>query len=79
MPTKMRPLRDLKAEFVRRGLKQKEVARRIGVTHWHLNNVLNGLTPMTERLARDISFATSIPLSVVLGQGDGDGQPAAGR
>ncbi len=70
-----RPKRELKAQIVRKGLSQTEVARRIGVSPQHLNAVLNGYEPLTERTARDIAFATGLPLSVVLG-GDGDGQPA---
>lgn len=58
--------RKLKAQFVQQGLTQVEVARRAGVTPEHLGAVLNGYVPMTDRLARDIAFATGIPLSLIV-------------
>ncbi len=76
MPTRTMPnpeLRDLKAELVRRGITQRELARRVGVSYWHVNDVINGHVVLTDRLARDISRATGIPLSVILPSQDGDG------
>ena len=73
MPTaKTKERRDLKAELMRRGLSQKQVARRVGITYWHLNSVLNGAAPMTDRLARDIAFATGIPLKLIQDHGSGE-------
>lgn len=73
------PLRDLKAELARKGLTNKEVARRIGIGRDYFSQVLCGRAPLNERLARDISLATGIPLSVIVpGRGDG-GKETTGR
>lgn len=61
--------REMKAQLVARGLSQVEVARRAGITSQHLNAVLNGYAPMTDRLARDIAFATGIPLKLIQDHG----------
>ena len=71
----IRHLDGLRAEFVRRRITVTEVARRCCVSRGHLSDVLHGRKPMTERLARDIAFATGIPLSVI--QGDGNKEPAS--
>lgn len=62
------PLDHLRAEFERRRLTVTEVARRTGVSREHLSDVLWGRKRLTERLARDISLGTRIPLRIVLGQ-----------
>jgi transcriptional regulator with XRE-family HTH domain len=56
-------MNDLMAEFVRRGLTQTTVARRVGISRGHLSDVLHGRRGMTERLARDIARATGIAMS----------------
>jgi len=61
-----RVFRELKAELVRRGVTQVELARRVKVSPQHLNSVLNGYDPMTGRLAREIAFAIAVPLSFIL-------------
>lgn len=76
MPTVTRkrpyPIRyDLKAEIVRKGKVQAQVALQIGITKQHFNAVLNGYEPITERLARDMSRATGIPLVTIMPDGDG--------
>lgn len=58
----------LKGELIARGYSQAEVSRRIGITPEHLNAVLNGHAPLPPRLARDIAFATGIPLNVIVPQ-----------
>jgi plasmid maintenance system antidote protein VapI len=63
--------RELKAEIVRSGRVQANVARQIGITPQHFNAVLNGYAPLTDRLARDISRATGIPLATILPSEDG--------
>jgi len=61
----------LKAEFVRRHLAVAEVARRCGVTPGHLSGILSGRRFLTERLARDISMSTGIPLALILPEREG--------
>lgn len=56
---------DLKAEFARRDLEVTEVAKRVGISRGHLSDVLHGRQGMTERLARDISLRTGIPMATV--------------
>lgn len=63
-----RKMSDLRAAFVRKNLSVTTVAQRVGISRGHLSDVLHGRARMTERLARNISMATTIPLSVVLGE-----------
>ena len=63
---------DLAAEFRLRRLTVTEVARRCKISRQHLSDVLNGRDRLTERLARDISRATGIPLSVIVPSQDGE-------
>ena len=62
----LRHLDGLRAEFVRRRITVTEVARRCGISRGHLSDVLHGRKSMTDRLARDIAFATGIPLRAIL-------------
>ena len=64
--TKRRPLRDLKAELVRRGISQTDLARRVHKGRQYLNELLNGHRPIPPDVAKLISFSTGIPLSVIL-------------
>lgn len=66
MRSKAQPRNDLKAEITRRGLKVKTVAERVGVTRTYFSGLLSGKFPISERMGRDISLATGIPLAVVL-------------
>ena len=66
-----RTYRHIQAVIVGKGWKQGDVAERIGITPQHFSAVLNSYEPMTERLARDIAFTLGIPLSVILGDGEG--------
>ena len=63
---------DLKAELQRRRLTQVAVAKRMGITHFYLCNILAGRKPWTRRTARDFAFATGIPLADILGDGKGE-------
>ena len=76
MPTLVKrpfePLDHVRAEFERRRLTVTTVADRIHVSRVHLSDVLWGRKRLTERLARDISRATGIPLTVILPPGDGE-------
>lgn len=60
-----RPRDRLRGEIVTRRLTIAEVADRCKVSRNHLSEVLWGRRTMTERLARDISIATEIPLEEV--------------
>lgn len=57
----------LKAELVRSGLSQRQVADRLGVTPAHLNGILNGREPLTDQMAHRISAVTGISLRQILG------------
>lgn len=63
-----RALYHIKAAFARRGLRQRGVAAKVHISEGHLNDVLNGRRPLTHRLARDISRATGIPLTIIKGE-----------
>ena len=63
---------DIKAAIVGKGRVQAKIARQMGITPQHFNAVLNGYEPLTERLARDISRSTGIPLATILPSQDGD-------
>ncbi len=65
------PLDHLRAEFELRRLTVTAIAGRIGVSRVHLSDVLWGRKRLTERLARDISRATGIPLAAIRGAGKG--------
>ena len=67
--TKPRPVRELKAELVRRGISQTELARRIHKGRQYLNELLNGHRPIPPDVAKLISFSTGIPLTTILGDG----------
>ena len=67
---------DLRDAFVEAGITQTEVAARCLIARQHLCDILAGRRRLMPRLAREISMRTGIPLEVVLGSGDGDGQPA---
>jgi transcriptional regulator with XRE-family HTH domain len=58
--------RDLKAQLVARGMTQMEVAARMGITFVTLSRLLNGHAKWTRYHARGFSFATGIPLAVIL-------------
>jgi plasmid maintenance system antidote protein VapI len=62
-PKRKRP--DLRAEFVLRGVTVTVVAERVGISRGHLSDILHGRAGMTERLARDISLRTGIPMTTV--------------
>lgn len=61
---------DVKAKIIGKGLKFVDVARRCGVTNKHLSDVLSGRARLTDRLARDISMATGIPLREIVAEPD---------
>ena len=63
------PLKELKAELVRRGITQTELARRMQIGRSHLSQMLNGIEPLKPHYARLISYCTGIPLAVILGNG----------
>ena len=65
------PLNDLKAELVRKGISQTELARRMSVSRSYLSQILNGIEPMKPHYARLISIYAKIPLASIL-----DGQEA---
>ncbi|KPJ64898.1 hypothetical protein AMK68_00245 [candidate division KD3-62 bacterium DG_56] len=71
MPTLTRR-NDLQALIKAKGLSQSQVAERCAVTDHHLSDVLCGRAALTRRLARLLSFATGIPLAVILPPGDGE-------
>ena len=71
-----KPRNDLKAAFARRGLKQRGIAAKVQISEGHLNDVLNGRRPLTHRLARDISRATGISLTIIKGEDELAPQPA---
>lgn len=64
---------DLAAEFRRIPITQQVVADRCYITRQHLVDVLTGRRRLTDRLAREISMRTGIPIARV----KGDAQPAA--
>lgn len=74
MPTLTRrpfePLDGLRGVFETKRLTVTEVAQRVGISREHLSDVLWGRKRLTERLARDISRATGIPLATILPDGD---------
>ncbi len=47
-----KPLNDLKAELVRKGISQTELARRMNVNRSYLSQILNGIEPMRPHYAR---------------------------
>jgi len=53
----------LKAAIKRAGLKQKQVAYRIGIAESKLSNIVNGYTRVTEEEASDISSMLGEPVS----------------
>ena len=61
----------LRRELQRRGLKQREVARRMGVTEGHLSYLLAGKRPMSPRMGRLLSWATGISLVLILDEHEG--------
>ena len=67
--TKPRPLRNLKAELVRKGISQTDLAGRIHKGRQYLNELLNGHRPIPPDVAKLISFSTGISLAVILGDG----------
>lgn len=69
--TSAKPMRELKAELVRRGISQVELARRMGIGRSYLSQMLNGIEPLKPHYAKLIATCASIPMSVVLPDGDG--------
>jgi len=61
----------LRAELRRRGLTQREVARRMGVHEAHVSYLLAGKRPMSPRMGRLLSWATGISLVLVLDSHEG--------
>jgi transcriptional regulator with XRE-family HTH domain len=59
----------LKAELVRRGITQTELARRMNVNRSYLSQILNGIEPMKPHYARLISVYAKIPLASILPNG----------
>ena len=55
--------RNFRVEMVDQGLTITRVAKLIGISRQHLSAALNGRTPLTPRLARDISrvLADEVP------------------
>ena len=61
-----KPMNDLKAELVRKGITQTELARRMSVSRSYLSQILNGIEPMRPHYARLISIYAKIPLASIL-------------
>jgi len=70
------PREGLRRELQRRGLTQREVARRMGVTEGHLSYLLAGKRPMSPRMGRLLSWATGISLVLILDEHEGEGGTA---
>ena len=60
-----RPRNDLKARLVALGIRQQELAERLGLSN-HLNAVLNGRAPLTRRLARELARELDMPVEEVM-------------
>ena len=56
----------IKDEIEYRGISQRELARRIGMTYSVVNEILNGNRPVTTRTAYLIEAALDIPAYVLL-------------
>jgi transcriptional regulator with XRE-family HTH domain len=67
MATKRR--RDLRAALALRGMTASDASRRMGVNPSTVSRLLSGETPWSERNARAFSFATGIPLTTILPNG----------
>jgi len=59
------PRNDLKARLVALGIRQQELAERLGLSN-HLNAVLNGRAPLTRRLARELARELDMPVEDVM-------------
>lgn len=60
-----RPRNDLKARLVALGIRQVELGKRLGLSN-HLNAVLNGRAPITERLARQLAQELGMSVEEVM-------------
>jgi len=60
-----RPRNDLKARLVALGIRQQELAERLGLSN-HLNAVLNGRAPLTKRLARELAQELNMTVEEVM-------------
>ena len=61
---------DLRAEFERRSLTQREVARRMGVDESLISHLFAGRRTFSILTARAMSWSTGIPLNMILQDGD---------
>lgn len=59
---------NLKAELARRELTQRDVARRMGITHTYLSKLVNGKQEWTRPLALAFASVTGIPLAAIIGE-----------
>ena len=59
------PRNDLKARLVALGIRQQELAERLGLSN-HLNAVLNGRAPLTRRLARELAQELGLSFEEVM-------------
>jgi len=60
-----RPRNDLKARLVALGIRQSELAERLGLSN-HLNAVLNGRAPITRRLAGQLAQELGMTVEEVM-------------
>ena len=60
------PRNDLKAELVRRGITQTELAKLIHKSRVYVGYMLNGQRTLPMDVAELIAFKTGIPLPVIL-------------
>ena len=61
----MTDARKFRAEMVNQGLTVTRAAKLIGISRQHLSAAINGRSPMTKRVARDIARETTIPADLV--------------
>jgi len=54
--------RAIKAELVRRGIRQTDIGRRLGVTHSAVNQAITGLT-RSRRIREEIARLLALPVS----------------
>jgi transcriptional regulator with XRE-family HTH domain len=56
---------NLKAELAARGLTQREVAKRMGITHTYLSKLINRRIPFTSPMALAFASVTGIPVEAI--------------
>lgn len=58
----------LKKEIANRGIKNKFIANKIGISSNYLGQVLNGSRPLSMNVAVNVSQVLGVPLSIFLKQ-----------